>query len=93
MTTTPTPAAEVGRREEKRAMSERTLEPKYEELPIGAAVLAFPGSRGGRAIITATRSEPWTLPSGERVVMVEGYAGGIALSHIEVIPTSPEAAS
>lgn len=66
--------------------TERTSEPKYEDLPTGTPVLAFPGSRDGRAIVTTTRSEPWTLPSGERVVMVEGYAGGIAMSHIEVMP-------
>ena len=69
-------------------MSEqRTTEPKYDDLPTGTVVLAFPGSRDGRAIYTQTRSEPWTLPSGERVVMVNGYPGGIALSHIEVMPT------
>lgn len=72
-------------------MSTRTTEPKYEDLPVGTAVLAFPGSRNGRALCTTTRSEPWTLPSGERVVMVEGYAGGIALNHIEVLPTSGDA--
>ena len=73
-------------------MSTQTEAPKYEALPPGTAVLAFPGSREGRAILTTTRSEPWTLPSGERVVLVDGYAGGIALSHIEVIPAAEESA-
>lgn len=68
-------------------MSERTEAPKYEALPTGTAVLAFPGSRDGRAIVTVTRSEPWTLPAGDRVVLVDGYAGAIALTHIEVLPT------
>ncbi len=65
--------------------SQRTEAPKMGALPVGTVVLAFPGSRDGRAILTTTRSEPWTLPSGADVVMVEGYAGGIALTHIEVM--------
>ena len=64
-----------------------TQAPEYEWLPIGTRVLAFPGTRDGRAMLTTTRSDPWTLPSGDRVVLVEGYSGGIALTHIEVIPT------
>lgn len=71
-------------------MSERTQAPKANDLPVGTAVLAFPGSREGRAIVTTTRSEPWSLPAGDVVVLVEGYAGGIALSHIEVLPTTPD---
>jgi hypothetical protein len=53
---------------------------------VGTRVLAFPGSRDGRALFTKTRSTAW-LVGTEPVVMVEGYAGGIALTHIEVIPT------
>lgn len=34
---------------------------------------------------TKTRSVAWTLGSGEPVVAVKGYPGGIALSHIEVV--------
>lgn len=33
---------------------------------------------------TTTRSRAWNL-GGEPVVMVDGYAGGIALTHIDVI--------
>lgn len=66
--------------------STRTEAPKYEALPVGTQVLAFPGSRDGRATLTTTRSEPWTLPAGDRVVLVEGYSGAIALTHIEVMP-------
>ena len=58
--------------------------------PVGTAVLAFPGSREGRALMTRTRSTAWLVGS-EPVVMVEGYAGGIALTHIEVIPATPDA--
>jgi hypothetical protein len=57
--------------------------------PIGTPVLAFPGSRDGRALMTTTRSTAW-LVGPEPVVMVEHYAGGIALTHIEIMaPASP----
>lgn len=71
-------------------MSEMTEAPKFEALDIGTAVLAFPGGRDGRAIVTTTRSKPWVLPSGDVVVLVDRYAGGIALTHIEVLPTTPD---
>ncbi len=29
-----------------------------------------------------TRSEAWTLPNGQHVVMIEGKAGGVALTHV-----------
>lgn len=35
---------------------------------------------------TTTRSVAWTLGHGEPVVMVAGYAGGICLTHVDVIP-------
>lgn len=50
--------------------------------PVGTRVLAFPGSRDGRALYTRTRTPAWNL-SGHPVVSVEGYPGGIALTHIE----------
>jgi hypothetical protein len=34
---------------------------------------------------TVTRTPAWTLGHGEPVVSVEGYAGGICLSHVDVI--------
>ena len=56
--------------------------------PIGTPVLAFPGTREGRGILTRTRTPAWTI--GEHaVVSVEGYAGGIALTHIETIEETP----
>ncbi len=33
---------------------------------------------------TKTRSEAWTLPGGQHVVMIEGRAGGVSLDHIVV---------
>lgn len=58
-----------------------------ERYPVGTSVDACPGlmaSEGGRVIYTATRTPAWTLASGEAVVSVMGYAGGIALTHIRV---------
>lgn len=51
---------------------------------VGTRVLAFPGSRDGRALMTRTRTPAWYVGS-KPCVSVEGYAGGIALSHIEVL--------
>lgn len=34
---------------------------------------------------TVTRSVAWALGDGEPVVMVEGYAGGIALTHVDPV--------
>ena len=34
---------------------------------------------------TVTRSVAWPLGSGDPVVLVEGYSGGIVLEHIDVI--------
>ncbi|MFE0650992.1 hypothetical protein ACFVZH_20625 [Streptomyces sp. NPDC059534] len=34
---------------------------------------------------TVTRTPAWTLGHGEPVVSVEGYAGGICLSHVDII--------
>lgn len=55
-------------------------------MPIGTPVLAWPGDRNGRALVTVTRSEVWQALSKDLLVMVEGVAGGITLTHIEVLP-------
>ena len=49
--------------------------------PIGTPVLAFPGTREGRGMLTRTRTPAWNIGK-HAVVSVEGYAGGIALTHI-----------
>ena len=67
---------------------------------VGTPVVAYPGFRPEdtpntvNRLITRTRSEAWNIGSGASVVMVDGHAGGIALSHIEPITvsdSSPEA--
>lgn len=64
----------------------RTTRLPDDDLPIGTPVLAFGGTRDDRVVVTRTRSEVWQI-SGQPVVAVEGIAGGIALTHIEVLPS------
>lgn len=53
--------------------------------PVGTKVIAHPCYRGciSHSIKTETRSPAWTLGHGQPVVAVEGYAGGIALDHVD----------
>jgi len=56
--------------------------------PVGATVDAAPGALprdGGAVMRTRTRTPAWTLGSGEAVVSVVGYPGGIALTHVQVV--------
>ncbi|WP_432135849.1 hypothetical protein [Streptomyces sp. bgisy154] len=57
--------------------------------PIGTAVIAYPMTRPEddapdlfERLQTTTRTPAWTLGHGTPVVSVNGYAGGIALTHI-----------
>lgn len=52
--------------------------------PVGTPVVAYPLSRDDAGLVTTTRSEAWTLGGHTPVVLVDGYAGGIALTHIDV---------
>jgi hypothetical protein len=60
--------------------------------PVGTRVVAYPGVRPEDPLAkdlctrleTATRTPAWTLGHGAAVVSVDGYAGGIALTHIDV---------
>lgn len=58
-----------------------------EHVPVGTPVLYWPGAPEGQGRKSVTRSKAWVLSSGAAVVMVEGYAGGIALGH--VMPYDP----
>lgn len=55
-------------------------------IPLGSAVTYWPGGNlgSGTGFESTTRSEVWRLPAGQLVVAVEGYAGGIAITHIIV---------
>jgi hypothetical protein len=50
--------------------------------PIGTPVLYWPGALEGEGRKSVTRSVAWMLGNHTPVVMVEGYAGGIAITHI-----------
>jgi hypothetical protein len=59
---------------------------------VGTRVVAYPGVRpedpvksACTRLETVTRTPAWTLGHGDAVVSVEGYAGGIALTHIDVL--------
>lgn len=61
---------------------------------VGAAVKAYPLTREDAPLITRTRRPAWELGHGEAVVSVDGYTGGIALTHIDpfrATDTGPEA--
>lgn len=58
------------------------IEQFNEVCPIGTPVLYWPGERGGEGQKSVTRSAAWLLGGHTPVVMVEGYSGGIALSHV-----------
>lgn len=52
--------------------------------PVGTKVRYWPAARIGDGRPSVTRTPAWMI--GEHaVVSVEGYAGGIALTHIEVV--------
>lgn len=57
-----------------------------ENVPVGTKVVYWPGVREpGLEMVSTTRSEAWLLGGHTPVVMVEGYAGGIALSHVMAV--------
>jgi hypothetical protein len=53
--------------------------------PAGTPVRYWSGRREGVGVESKTRTPAWAIPSGSVLVSVEGYAGGIALSHVEPI--------
>lgn len=55
------------------------------EIPVGTPVRYWPGAREGKGRESVTRSDVWSLGGHTPVVLVEGYAGGIALTHVEII--------
>lgn len=53
---------------------------------VGTFVVAYPATRSDAPLITRTRSEAWTLGHGAAVVSVDGYSGGIHLTHVDPAP-------
>lgn len=52
--------------------------------PVGTPVRFWPGVREGEGRPSRTRSVAWA-PGHTPMVLVEGYVGGIILSHVEVV--------
>lgn len=74
--------------------AEEMTAPRFNYLHgVGTRVVAYPGFRPEDCpssltctrLETVTRTPAWTLGHGAAVVSVEGYAGGIALTHIDVV--------
>lgn len=61
---------------------ELELDQARAELPVGSLVTYWPGLNTDQGRKSFTRSEVWRMAAGQLVVMVDGYAGGIALTHI-----------
>lgn len=64
--------------------------------PVGTKVMAYPMARPEHPafdpsdrLTTVTRSRAWTLGHGAPVVAVEGYSGGIYLTHVDPLSTVP----
>lgn len=55
-------------------------------VPPGTPVLYWPGAREGEGRESVTRSAAWLMGEHTPVVKVEGYAGGIALTHVMPVP-------
>lgn len=60
--------------------------------PVGTPVMAYPGVRPDefpgvecKQLNTRTTSKAWTLSGHTPVVVVDGYGGGIALTHVDPI--------
>ncbi|MEU2510211.1 hypothetical protein ABZ621_36740 [Streptomyces sp. NPDC007863] len=65
--------------------------------PVGTPVVAYPSCRpeydavtaAKYRLVTVTRSRAWNLGHGAPVVAVDGYAGGIHLTHVDPLATVP----
>jgi hypothetical protein len=53
--------------------------------PVGTPVRYWPELRQGEGIVSVTRTPAWLMGHGEPVVSVEGYTGGIYLTHVAVL--------
>jgi hypothetical protein len=59
--------------------------------PVGTSVCYYPVMKPGIAdcAVTKTRSEAWTLGSGDVVVMLENMSGGKSIDHLTIAITEP----
>ena len=56
-----------------------------ERYPVGTPVRYWPGFREGEGRESVTRTPAWLVGGHTPCVSVEGYPGGIALTHIEAL--------
>lgn len=70
--------------DERLTHGEKTAQQWNARHPVGTPVRAYPCTRqcSEHALDTRTCSAAWTLSHGQPVVLIEGRAGGIALTHI-----------
>lgn len=66
----------------EKLIDQLTADEWNEHYEVGTPVRYWPGAREGEGIRSVTRTPAWTLGSGDPVVSVKGYPGGIHLSHV-----------
>lgn len=67
--------------------TDREVERFNREVPVGAKVIFWSLRKPWREPVrTRTRSKAWALGHGDGVVKVEGKCGGVAISHVEILP-------
>lgn len=59
--------------------------PTVPGVPVGTLVRYWPGARNGPGRVSHTRTPAWLI-GGTPCVSVDGYAGAIALNHVEIFP-------
>lgn len=62
-----------------------------DRMPVGTPVLFWPGARVGEGRTSVTRTPIFKMGDGTEVVSVEGYPGGIALTHVQTLPVGETA--
>jgi len=81
------------RLEAAQAEGQRQADEFNRRYPVGTPVVAYPLTRPEdnnphffKQLETVTRTPAWILGHGDPVVSVEGYAGGICLTHVDIAP-------
>ena len=54
-------------------------------LPIGRAVRYFPVDGEAEFVTSIIASKPWALGHGEIIIKIAGKAGGVLVSHLELV--------
>ncbi len=72
-----------------------TAEQWNEKHPVGTPVRYWPvrPTASVPPVETKTRSAAWNVGNNRPIVMVEGVAGGVHLTHVDVLPIATESAT